>query len=218
MSQLMPPEAQFSSSHRGGRQESKKHGENLQISKFFILQKLVLNETLGSMQEKNWQPKEPSAWFLYCNDPWRLANCSHEYTVAWLCKTQLKHSAKCIILYHHQRMFTKYFVSGFTQGLYGMGPPPHTHQYSRHVLNPKLYIQPANCSWNNRVMAAPTHHILEPIPSKYGETLSAKISPFFPNIFSLIIFKSSLLSNFVIKQSSIKRKENSKSSNITGVD
>lgn len=69
MSQLMPPEAQFSSSHRGGRQESKKHGENLQISKFFILQKLVLKETLGSMQKKNWQLKEPSAWFLYCNDP-----------------------------------------------------------------------------------------------------------------------------------------------------
>lgn len=49
MSQLMPPEAQFASSHRGGRQESKKHGENLQISKSFILQKLVLKETLGSM-------------------------------------------------------------------------------------------------------------------------------------------------------------------------
>lgn len=210
MSQLMPPEAQFSSSHRGGRQESKKHGENLQISKFFILQKLVLKETLGSMQEKNWQPKEPSAWFLYRHDPWRLANGSHEYTVAWLCKTQLKHSAKCIILYHHQRMFTKHFVSGFTQRLYGMGPPPHTHQYSRRVLNPKLYIQPANCSWNNRVMAAPTHHILEPVPSKYGETLSAKISPFFPNIFSLIIFQSSLFLTLLSNSLQLKGKRTQK--------
>lgn len=168
-------------------------------------------------RKKNWQPKEPSAWFLYCNDPWRLANCSHKYTVAWLCKTQLKHSAKCIILYHHQRMFTKYFVRLYPETVWNGAPTSYPPILSTR-LNPKLYIQPANCSWSNRVMAAPTHHILEPVPSKYGETSSTKISPFFLNIFSLIIFKSSLLSNFVIKQSSIKRKEDSKSSNITRVD
>lgn len=49
MNQLMPPEAQFASSHWVRRQESKKHGESLQISKFFIRQELVLKETSGSM-------------------------------------------------------------------------------------------------------------------------------------------------------------------------
>ena len=49
MSQLMSPGAQLASSHWRGRKESKEHGESLQISKFFILQELVLKETLGSV-------------------------------------------------------------------------------------------------------------------------------------------------------------------------
>lgn len=42
-------------------------------------------------------------------------------------------------------------------------------------------------------MAGPIQHLLEPVPFKYWETLSAKTSPSFPNISSLIIFRSSLL-------------------------
>ena len=74
-SRLMPPEAQFASSHRGGRQESKEHGESLQISKFFILQELVLKETSGSMWEKAWQPRSQvlSFYTSMIHENWQTA-------------------------------------------------------------------------------------------------------------------------------------------------
>ena len=75
MSQWMSPGAQLASSHWRGRKESKEHDESLQISKFFILQELVLKETLGSVWIKICQPKSQvlSFYISMIHENWQTA-------------------------------------------------------------------------------------------------------------------------------------------------